>query len=425
MELDLVIATSALLVIAGVARALAGSWLSPGPFFASIWVFVLIFSFSAPLFGAPIYPVWAGAVWWIDLQVLMLVIGDLAGRGSRRLATEDVATPTAVPERGLPYAGVILAACATCTVVYMLALDAIEGRGEQPPTPLQIILAFHYAGGIFGGLIYASAKTRWNKAIGLLGLLPGTSVSVFMASRTAVVAAFTFWFAAYFTMRLYLSKARVHLFTRGKLTSAAIALALFFWIGILIKPFRGVARGVAIGDRLQQYGEVLDLGAVDDSWEYMKPGFFGHVSAFSYYFERAWQLPPPLIHPGEQTFAGIYRLLGIELTPALYTRVGGIDTNIFTIFKPIIDDYTLAGSLFVFFFVGLVAGRSYREVMDGKRIWMAGFLVMFYTNAMNAGGWYFNYNSVTGGFVLAGLYLAWLSVREKQALLTPSRVAEA
>jgi hypothetical protein len=416
MSPDLVIATGMLLAIAGIGRALAGTWMSPGPFFASIWGFIVVFSLSSPLFGAPVYPVWAGAVWWIDLQVVTLLVGDLVGQGGfRRSAT--LVEPPSLPAGGLPYAPSILLFCAVCTFVYVAALDTIEGRGEQPPTPLQIILAFHYAGGIVGGLIFAAANSRWNKILGLMALLPGTLISIYMAGRTAVVAQFTFWFAAYFAMRLYLSKDRVHLFTKQKLLGAVLSLSVFFWIGILVKPFRGVPRGLSFAEHMQRYSEVLDVEAVDDSWEFMKPGYFGHVSSFSWYFERAWQNPTALSRPGEQTFCGIYRLLGIDLTPALYTRVGGVDTNVFTIFKPIIEDYTLAGSILVFFLIGLVAGRSYRNLADGKKIWPAAFLVMFYTNSMNAGGWFFNYNSVTGSYVLAGFYLFWLQSKQRRALM--------
>src|SRR6185436_15265168 len=98
-----------------------------------------VFSMSSPLFGAPVYPVWAGAVWWIDVQVFMLLIGDIVGQGGFRRSGPQIEAPS-LPASGLPYARSILLFCAACTFVYVAALDAIEGRGEQPPTPLQIIL---------------------------------------------------------------------------------------------------------------------------------------------------------------------------------------------------------------------------------------------------------------------------------------------
>src|SRR5690349_6550670 len=146
MSLDLIIATGMLLVIGVAGRFLAGTWLSPGPFFALIWGFIVLLSLSGPLFGAPQYPVWAGSVWWIDIQVSMLLIGDLVGQGGFRRSPRLIEPPS-VPAKGLPYARSILLVCAACTFIYIGLLNEIEGRGEQPPTPLQLILALHFAGG--------------------------------------------------------------------------------------------------------------------------------------------------------------------------------------------------------------------------------------------------------------------------------------
>jgi hypothetical protein len=422
MEPDVIIATFAMIGLACVGRSLTGSWLSPSPLFAIIWSFIVVLSLSAPLFNAPFYPVWAGSLWWIDLQILMLTIGDLIGQGGLRRTPEPRA-PSAefAPVAGLPHSGFIIIVCTACTLVWMLLIDRVEGRGEQPPTAMQIILAFHYAGGIFGGLIFAAAKTRRFKIFGLLGIPPAVIFSVFLAGRTAVVAQFTFWFAGYCSMRAFLSAKRIHLFTRRKLSGAVLSMTLFAIIGILVEPFRAVPRGVDPVERFQRYVEVIDPNSIDDSWEFMKPGFFGHIASFSWYFESAWDSPPPLVHPGEQTFAGIYRLLGFELTPALYTRIGGVDTNVFTIFKPIIDDYTLGGSLVVFLLVGIAAGWSYRQLVEGRQLWPAAFLVMFYNNSLIGGGWYFNYNSVTGAHLLVLLYLYWFQSSRRGRAAVPSR----
>jgi hypothetical protein len=415
MEPDLIVATAALFAITCIARALTGSWLSPSPFFAIIWTLIVVLSLSSPLFGAPTYPVWAGSLWWIDAQILTLMVGDLIGQG--RLRGPSIARrPPAewIPTNGLPHAGSIVLVCIVCTFVYMLALDRIEGRGEQPPTALQLILTLHYAGGMFGGLIYASAPTTRLKLLGVCVLLPAAIFSLFLAGRTAVVAQFTFWFAGYCAMSLFLRDKLIHLFTKRKLAAAVVSMTLFVVVGILVEPLRAVPRGLGPAERLQQYSEVIDANALDDSWEFMKPGFFGHIASFSWYFERAWQMPPPLRRPGEQTFAGIYRLLGIELTPAIYTRIGGIDTNVFTIFKPIIEDYTLGGSFLVFLMVGMVGGWSYKQLAEGTRIWPAAILVMFYNNSDISGGWYFNYNSVTGAHVVVWSYLFWFQARRRK-----------
>ena len=404
---EVIIATMVLIGMASLARLLTKSWLSPGAFFGVIWAFIILLSLSAPLFGAPQYPVWHGAIWWIDLQIGVLMIGDIVGQaiaGGR--SRDDGRERTLLPGIGLRYPVAISIFCCVCTVIYIFIWDALMGRRQQPPTYMQLLLTFEYVGALFAGLLFAAATLPRIKVLSLLMLLPGLFVSIFGAGRTSAVAHFTFWFAGYFGMLLYLKGRPVALFTRGRLIAATACLTLFFVIGVVIKPFRGIPRGISPADRFHAYAEVLDEEAWDDSWEYMKPGFFGHVSAFSWYFDTAWRRPPEPKAFGERTMNGLYRLLGIEIAPEYHVDVGGIDTNVFTIFGPLIMDYTLFGSTGVFLIVGIAAGWAYGRVMRGG-LRPIPILLMFYTNSMIAGGWYFNYNSVTFSYLFIFFYLVW------------------
>jgi hypothetical protein len=404
---EVIIATAVLLGMASLARLLTRSWLSPGAFFGVIWTFIIVLSLSAPLFGAPQYPVWHGAIWWINLQIGVLMLGDIVGQsiaGGR--ATETHQERRLVPEIGLRYPIAIIIFCTVATIVYFYMWDDLMGRSQQPPLYMQLVLTFQYVGALFGGMLFGCATRTRIKVAALLMLAPGLFVSLFAAGRTSGVAHFTFWFAGYFAMLLYIKARPIGLFTKGRVIAAVAVMSLFFVIGIVIKPFRSVPRGISSIDRYHAYVEVLDEEAWDDSWEYMKPGFFGHVSAFSWYFETAWQRPPEPRAFGERTMNGLYRLLGLEIAPEYHVDVGGIDTNVFTIFGPLIMDYTLFGSTGVFFLIGIVAGWAFARILRGT-LWPIAVLLVFYTNSMIAGGWYFNYNSVTFSFLFILLYLIW------------------
>ncbi|HEX9294935.1 MAG TPA: hypothetical protein VF881_03850, partial [Polyangiaceae bacterium] len=89
------------------------------------------------------------------------------------------------------------------------------------------------------------------------------------------------------------------------------------------------------------------------------------------------------------------------------TKVGGQETNVFTIFGPLIMDYTLVGSTLVFLIVGVVAGFGYGRVMNGNLVSIP-ILLIFYINALIMGGWFFTYNAVTASHFIIGFYLLWM-----------------
>ena len=121
---------------------------------------------------------------------------------------------------------------------------------------------------------------------------------------------------------------------------------------------------------------------------------------------------------GQQTLNGFFRLLNVP-TPDVgdSIEVDGINTNMFTIFKPPIADYTFAGALLLFFLIGIASGWAYRRVRQG-RLWPIAVLVTLYANTMVVGGWFFTYNSVSATFFIVGLYLRYAEVL---GISSPSR----
>jgi hypothetical protein len=414
-DVEVLVGVAFLVCIAVVARVTMRSWLSPGAFFSVIWSFIVILSLMAPVFGAPQYPVWGGAIWWINFQVFLLYVGDRLGQlGRAQQAPPDLADRTADSRSGLRYRTLIVAACTASTFIWMFSWDDIRGQGQEPPTALQLILAFHYAGALFGGLLFAASTDRRSKLLAILVLLPGLIFSLYGAGRTVVVSHFTFWFTGYFSMLLYLKAGRLRLFTPGRVAAALVCLAIFAAVGVLVKPFRSVERGISTRERVERYVKVLDERALDDSWEFMKPGFFGHVSALSWLLEDTWDNPNQRLLWGARTLNGFRRLLGISAVEDIRTSVGGVDTNVFTIFAPPIMDFGFVGASLIFFMVGIVSGRCYRQVVAG-RLWPMTGLLMFYTNSMISGGWYFNYNSVTASYVIVGGYLFWVEGSKRKS----------
>jgi hypothetical protein len=282
-------------------------------------------------------------------------------------------------------------------------------EGDHPPMYLQVLLGFHYLAPLMGGAIYGLTTDRRLRLASVAVLGPGLLFALLNTGRSKVVIQLTFWFAGYISARTLLESRPVRMFTRGHVLSATACLLFIIAIGIIFTPFRGVQRDLPITEKLRQYAELTTPDSVEASWEWMHSSIFGHVAMFSWYFERAWKDPPSPKFP-EQTAAGFFRAFGGVLPEPLYTDIGGVSTNVFTIFKPPIEDYTLSGALAVFFFAGLISGWAYAKVRAGA-MWPMALLMFYYTNATVIGGWMLTYNAITGAFIGTGIYLHWVQRR--------------
>src|SRR2546429_9361389 len=73
------VATLPLLILTVLGRALLGSWLAPGVFFALYWVAGLLL----PILLSPSDAVGIGPLLWLEGAVVAVFVGALAGGGSR------------------------------------------------------------------------------------------------------------------------------------------------------------------------------------------------------------------------------------------------------------------------------------------------------------------------------------------------------
>ena len=97
--------------------------------------------------------------------------------------------------------------------------------------------------------------------------------------------------------------------------------------------------------------------------------------------------------------------------------LNGRATNIFTIFRGLIQDFGLFGSLVFLFAVGLVAGIGYEETRR-RNVIAIGVLSAFYAATL----WspivdLFAYNSIIAAWILFLSYLSLTAIRTKPGLV--------
>jgi hypothetical protein len=406
---NLVSPAIAVLFIAGAARLIEGSWARPGAYFSFLWAFFVCFSFSAPLWGAPFYPVWSGAVWWMALGTLVFVVGALLGYGVRPRVTPHAATFNV----RFPHVGALIAASLLGSALVLTYYRQVYDPLAIVVSPwTQSVLPFHYLGPVLGGLLFATESRRSRRLLALLMLLPPILVTLLYTGRGSLVTAFIYFISVNVALRVRTHKNPLVLFTVKHVALGIVIVVAFVAVAVIAQSLRQL---VVPNSTVLQQANIYRAAISDESigvekfledWEWMQPSLFGAVSAFSGYFEMAWDVPP-VADFGSSTFGGIRRWLGIMPEQAFSLEVGGVNTNAFIMFKNLIEDFGLWGSLAFLLLYGWIAGWAYRRVSEGALSPVA-ILVQFYTNCAVGGGYFFNYNSITAVLVFLFFYLGWI-----------------
>ncbi len=390
-------------------RLVSGSWLHPSPLFAMWWCFAGIL----PLIIAPYDPVSPGTMLWIIAASITVSAGAVIGNGGFRTRIRAYNFEPRKIElqfiSAVVLASIVLGLLSSVSFALgsgvslrdMLDLQKLVVVSNQlyvaryaepdailvaPPRLSQALLPFVYIAPAVGGVLFViRRKWQW-KFVGLMSLAPAVAVTILQTTKAAVLFSFTLWVSAYLASRLRFGK--LGLFTKAHVTVGAalgsIATVFFFAVGL--------ARMASTDTALL---EVVRLKLVTAA--------FGHMTVFSQWLGDYWNAPfnPTL---GEITFAGPRELLGIQTrVPGVYGSVvdlvAGETSNIFTGFRPLIQDFTIPGALVVLLVLGFIGGVAYRLVTSGQwaavPVLVAAYMTIFWTPIT----WFWIYNSLTATVV--------------------------
>ena len=399
------LALSVVLVVwAGTLRALSGTWLHPGALFALWWCFAGIL----PLILSP-DPVTAGAMLWVIVASVVVAVGATIGNaGFRTHLAADRAEASAVEIRILTITLIIsiilglgssffFATGSGVAISDMLDIERLVVVSNQlyvaryaelgsvapaPPRLSQALLPFVYLAPAVGGGLAVMHRSAALRMISVMSLLPAIVVTVLQTTKAAVLFSGTLWLSSYLAARL--RKGRLGVFSRGHIIIGfclgAVVTVFFFAVGLARLASTDTA--------------MLDIVRVK-----LVTAAFGHMSVFSQWLTEYWNGPytPTL---GEFTFAGPRDLLGIQArVPGVFGTVidlvAGETSNIFTGFRPLIQDFTIPGALVMLGLLGFIGGYSFRSVAAGRwqstPVLAAAYMTILWTPIT----WFWIYNSLT------------------------------
>jgi len=404
------IPTAVLVLLALAARLLSRSWLAPSAFVALLWsAFVWISMLAAD------YPIYASAIWLIVLLVFVLQLGAFIGesihceRPSRMIREEREASNEGTLNRRVLRCSALLSIIALGGAAYfvfwslrrfdlpvslisffelghLLSVQYAE-YGDIEPWLVRLTIMWVYPAALLGGIAFASAASRKTRLLSLWPFLPSLLVGSIVAARSGVLFSFICWISGYFGLRNWQSNGRYPLFRRRLVLVLAVLGVAVVILFVLV-------------DALRQSGDEQTVELALDSQRFVKYTF-GSLSAFSSWFH---QYAPGNSALGAYTFGGILELLGmhrreIGLYENFVTLSGGLETNIYTVFRGLIEDFTLAGAVSINLVVGIISGMLLS--FPSQKTWTP---IVF-------GSAYYAFilgSPITSIFTYNGLLLAWV-----------------
>ena len=222
-------------------------------------------------------------------------------------------------------------------------------QGEARNMVSQFFLIFSYAAPIIGGFCYRVVN-KWNKLLCVITLIPGTFIALTQSLKMGMITSFMLWFGSYVTCS-YSFGLSIQLKLKSLLRFIYIVLILFFILFVSM---------------VLRYGEINDKTIFETSQKFISYSL-GHMHNIDRWYTT--YIPQDLTL-GSRTFFGISNLLGVEeRVQGIYPEFMNVGkngffgiSNTFTIFRPLVEDFSEVGAMIFMFIIGFVSNMSVKAL---------------------------------------------------------------
>jgi len=356
--------------VAWVGRRWEGSWLAPAPFFAAGWS---LYAALAALFVVDL-DVYAPAVFWVFAASAAVLAGAAASRRpSRAGGGSSPPGGASPPVAAFPYLRAITAGLVTVGLLevgYIFAKAGFSPRALLSVAVIAQISAYNrhafgygdlqqgvgervafmliYTAPLFGGLLFRLGNATRDRLLGALTLILVTFVAMLYGSRMGVLFGGSFWLSSWVAGQVLVRKDRAGEGGRFLLGFAAIAVLIILGLSLLAM----IVRYYATSDRNRPL-----MVLISDP--------FSFIAAFAIWFQNeGWRLSEFL--GGYRTFLRLLQVFGVRAAWPPAIDVGFSSSNIYTVFRGLIEDFGTLGALLFLFGFGALGGWAYRRVRDGE-----------------------------------------------------------
>jgi oligosaccharide repeat unit polymerase len=416
-------------ILAAAAKGMTRDWLHPAPMFAVVWMC----SCGLPILMAPEIVTSSSGSLWILLNVAIVLAGAVSGTALADSGPHRVSSMTAARRPSEPLSNHVLRILASVCfllgglyvflwvrmqgfavsqigdaedvskIASRMSLGRYSALGQTTTLFIQLLLSLTYLGPLLGGTLFVRRRSARDTALAVSSMVPCLASFALQSTRSSILYGATMWAAGYVTTRVYCgSKCR-------RASARALGTCALAVCAIIIL----MATGDALREGLLPTAAGLRGGLLTDR---VKTYFCGSVPAFAIWFDDI-KLSDTHAALGRYSLAGAYELIHpgtrqsgvISETVTLATG----PTNVYTLFRYIIEDATMPGSLAVMLVLSFCSGFAYCRVREHKERWIA-VLAACYAGIVFAIGSIFNYNSILLALVLYGA--AWYLPRRREEI---------
>lgn len=357
-----------LVAVTALARLLCGSWFAPAAFVGLVWSFFIGVCLILTQYPVPGRGMWMLVLLVVAIQLGALVVHQLRPRdsGSSLVTSVHEFEALVVPCRRY---GLICTAIALVGCVYFLFTSLVEFDlpftglsvlevgarwtllrydDVYEPWSVRLLIMWLHPAALLGGILFACSLTRLNRLVAAITLLPAFAYGFLTGARAAILLGLTCWVSGYVALLCIRSRGRLHLFSAKRISSLLLSAAVMVVVFLAIDGVR---------DSKWYQGFVIDVRE-----QKLATYIFGSPAAFAGWYAHADAAPPLW---GARTFAGEFDLLGIKSrTIGTYTATSNVTsgadaTNVFTIFRGLIEDFTPYGALLIAAIIGAFASWAF------------------------------------------------------------------
>ena len=404
-------------LLAFVARIVGRSWLAPVAFLPLCWTAYL--AIAVLLAGR--FPLHAAGLWMIVSMVLAFVVG---GMFVTRPSTGPSVSEPALPVRAVVsqhvstkvfWATAAFSILATLGVVGMFrggvasfglssapqallllgrefSVARYGGGAVELPAAVSLLLYWAFPASVLGGMVFALARRRTTRLLGMFPLVLAFASGLITASRAGILMSGVMWTSAVLAVSVVRERGTGHLFRARWAAAGMAAVLLLVAIYALLQWVRG-----GVGESFDVFA--LGFSAIET--------FLGSISVFTQWFAVAEPGHPSW---GAFTFAGPFDLFQLaERKQGLYETTvyfaSGSGSNIYTAFRGLIEDFGYAGAWLVCFGLGAGSAVAYRKCGEGLITWVVPLSVFYSLSLFSHLYSMFMNNSVIVGWLIAMLVL--------------------
>jgi oligosaccharide repeat unit polymerase len=401
------LAYAVLVLVTIAARLRCGSWFAPAAFVGLIWSFFTGASLLVVDYAVPGRGLWMLVLLVVAIQLGALIAHELQPQSEASMHPDwdSIFNALIVPCRryGLLCTAVALAGCVYFLFTSLnqfglpftwLSVAEVGARWRilryddaLEPWSVRLLITWLHPAGLLGGILFACSRKPLDRAVALVSLLPAAAYGVLTGARAAILLGLTCWLGGYVASLCVRNRGRMAMFNAKRFVLLLLAAASMFGMFVSID---------AVRDATDSQGFVLDANE-----ERLNDYMFGSPAAFA-----GWYAHAGLSHAewGARTFAGEFDLLGFgKRAVGAYSEnsnvVGTEVTNVYTLFRGLIEDFTECGAMLVAVCIGGLAGRVYR--LRFKNVFPALFWLSAFYSA-------FLFSPLVSLFSFNGATLAWV-----------------